>query len=369
MANRSAHPKKSNPHRFIRTLCLVCAVAVPCALFGCGQPVFEEMIAEDTSSVESAAVSEDLSGSEDSTGEQGTPWNTGSQQEENTASASAAGSGKKTVKSTKKPAGNAALAKKWKADFKRLAESSGMDVSVSAVDLKSGTAATYHSDRKMLSASMIKLLIAETFLRQVSEGKHSLDDVYVLRYDDMVGGTGSLQGLGAGAEVTKREILQKMIAESDNVAANVLIDLCGMDRVNREAARLHLKNTALGRYMMDLDAVEQGRDNYTCADDLAKLLKMVYDGTFVNQKMSRIMLRCLEAQADNQCISVGLPDGTVFAHKTGALGTVRHDGGIVEGDKPFVIVVLCGGEGFSPNGAQEIMRQIGAVAYQEIQTT
>ena len=280
---------------------------------------------------------------------------------------SKAESGKKNRKSTKKPSGNAALAKKWKEDFTRLAEASNMEVCVSAIDLTTGAAATYHSDRKMLSASMIKILIAETFLRQVSEGEQSLDEIYVLRQKDIVGGTGSLQTLGAGAEVTKRELLRKMIAESDNVAANVLIDLCGMDEINGEAARLGLKNTSLGRHMMDFEAIEQGHDNYTCADDLAAMLKMIYNGTFVNKEMSRLMTECLEAQTDNRCISQGLPEGTVFAHKTGALGTVRHDGGIVEGEKPFVIVMLCGGEGFYEEGALNVMQQIGQAAYQDMQ--
>lgn len=262
--------------------------------------------------------------------------------------------------------GDATLAGTWKADFERLAETSGMDVCVYALDLGTGTVASYHSDKKMPSASMIKLLVAEAFLRQVAEGKHSLDDVYTLKETDIVGGTGSLGGRGAGAQVTKREMLRLMIASSDNVATNVLIDQCGLDAINEEARRLGLKCTTLERRMMDTEAAEKGRENYTCADDLAVLFKMVYDKTFVNKEMSSLMLECLEAQADNSCISKGLPADTRFAHKTGSLGTVRHDGGIVEGERPFIIVTLCGGTGFSEGAAREVMEQIGRVAYQDL---
>ena len=244
-----------------------------------------------------------------------------------------------------------------------------MDVSVSALNPVTGESVTYRSDKKMLSASMIKLLIAEAFLNQVSEGKHKLEDTYTLKESDIVGGTGSLGGRGAGAKVTKREMLKLMIAESDNVAANVLIDLCGMDAINAEAKRLGLKETKLGRHMMDTEAAEKGHDNYTSADDLMVLLKMVYDKTFVNEKMSAFMLECLEAQTDSTCISQGLPSGTVFAHKTGSLPTVRHDGGIVEGKTPFIIVALCGGKGFGAGNAQDTMAEIGKAAYEDIQET
>jgi len=258
------------------------------------------------------------------------------------------------------------LENKWNQDFERLAQESGMDICIAAVDLTYGAKASFHSDHKMLSASMIKVLIAETFLKQVSEGKHSLDDTYVLKKEDIVGGAGSLGSRGAGTKVSYKELLLKMISESDNVAANVLIDTCGMDEINKEAERLELKNTVLGRHMMDTEAVEKGLDNYTCVDDLVSLFQMVYDKTFVNEKMSLIMLECLEAQTDTECISRGLPGGTVFAHKTGSLMTVRHDGGIVEGDKPFILVVLCGGEGFYEAKALESMKKIGEAAYADI---
>ena len=236
-----------------------------------------------------------------------------------------------------------------------------------ALDISSGATASYHSDKKMLSASMIQLLIAETFLGQVANGKHAFDDVYVLKKTDIVGGAGSLGGRGAGAKVTKRELVKLMIAESDNVAANVLIDQCGMDAVNEDAKKLGLSCTALKRHMMDTEAAEKGLNNYTCADDVATLLKMVYDKTFVNKEMSAFMLECLEAQVDNRCISRGLPEGTVFAHKTGSLSTVRHDGGIVEDERPFIIVALCGGKGFSEDAALKTMEQIGKTAYQDLQ--
>lgn len=263
------------------------------------------------------------------------------------------------------PAVDEALAKRWQEDLTRIADASGMRVCVRAIDLNTGTSVEVRGDEQMVSASMIKLLIAESFLRQVAAGTYSLDGTYVLAGTDIVGGTGSLQGYGAGAEVTYRDLVFKMISESDNVATNVLIDALGMEAINKEAASLGLKASQVNRRMMDMDAAAAGTENYTSANDVALLLRQVYDKTFVNAEMSEFMLQALEAQEDTECISQGLPAGVVFAHKTGTLGTVRHDGGIVDvgGKRPFVLVTLCGGDGFSESAALDTMRQLGEAAY------
>lgn len=249
------------------------------------------------------------------------------------------------------------------AQIQETVDAAGMDVNVAVIDLKSGAKGGCGSTNPMVAASMIKLIIAETFLQEVASGEYFIDEYYTLQYSDIVGGSGSLGGYGAGAQVTYREILEKMIAESDNTAANILIEAIGMDSVNVEATRLGLYGTQLNRYMMDADAIASGSENYVSADDVATLLKMIYDGTFVDVESSALVLQMLEQQEDSGGILDGLPEDVTFAHKTGALDNVRHDGGIVEGDHPFVLVVLCGGDGYSETGALDVMAQIGKAAY------
>jgi len=264
------------------------------------------------------------------------------------------------------PAVNEELAARLTADIQAVADSSGMDVGCTVIDLTSGTQASLAGSQPFASASMINLIVAETFLGKCNQGVFSLDDTYALRVEDIVGGTGSLQGWGAGATLTYRELVQKMISESDNTAANVLIDTLGMDAVNAEAQRLGLTATQLNRKMMDLEAQAAGRENYTSADDVAALLRMVWDKTFVSEEASMLVLTAMENQTDMAGIRVGLPADVVFAHKTGSLTIARHDGGIAEGDKPFILVVLCGGNGFYEAGALETMAKIGSVVYADL---
>ena len=240
---------------------------------------------------------------------------------------------------------------------------SGMQVGVAIVDLASGARGGYLADEPMVSASMIKLAIAYAFLEQVAAGNYSLDGYYTLQPSDIVGGTGTLSGYGAGAQVTYGEILNKMISVSDNTGANVLIDAVGMDAVNATARKLELSATQLNRYMMDTDAIAAGVENYTSANDVAALLEMAYNGSFVSPEYSSVVVEALEQQQDYGGIMAGLPADVTFAHKTGTLSTVRHDGGIVECERPFVLVTLCGGPGFYEQGALNAMAQIAGTTY------
>lgn len=248
-------------------------------------------------------------------------------------------------------------------DLQNLAESSEMSVGVAFIDLTTGEIIDYQGSASFTSASMIKLLIAYAFLEQVENGSYTLDDYYTLQASDIVGGTGTLSSLGAGARITYREILTKMISVSDNTGANILINAVGMDSVNAAASKLELSATTLNRYMMDSNAMSNGIENYTSALDTALLFERIYNGSFVNPEASSLMLQALEAQEDIGGILNGLPPGVTFAHKTGTLNTVRHDGGIVEGDQPFVLVVLCGGSGFYEQGALSTMSRIASCVY------
>lgn len=345
-------------------LAFVCALLCVAALSGCGGDAQQQSPEPPVDAAETSAVEEPGSDSTSSA-----QVLTDAAADDAAADVSAANAPEPQPEPAPKadpkagPKVDEALAKRWTEDFNRIADASGMTVCIRAIDLNTNTSVDIRGDERMASASMIKLLIAETFLHQVVDGTFTLDDAYTLKDTDIVGGTGSLQGYGAGAQVSYRDLVFKMISESDNVATNVLIDACGMDAFNKEAKALGLKASEVNRRMMDLDASAAGVENYTSANDVAALLELVYKEEFVNAEMSKLMMQALEAQEDGECISRGLPQGVVFAHKTGTLATVRHDGGIIEGQRPFILVTLCGGEGFSEPAALDTMAQLGGAAY------
>lgn len=216
--------------------------------------------------------------------------------------------------------------------------------------------ASLNASDSHVAASMIKLAIMGALFDQDSKGTLSLDDTVELQSSDIVGGSGVIGAQGAGLSWTYRQLLEHMIQDSDNTATNVIIDKVGMSNVNAWASSFGLKETTLNRMMMDLDS---GVENYTSASDVAKILQAIWDGKFVSESASKEALAILEGQNETTGMELGLPSGATFAHKTGDLDDVLNDGGIVETQSPYIVVVL----------ASDLTDSSASTAMQEIAQT
>ena len=255
-----------------------------------------------------------------------------------------------------------------KSEVESVFSDSVIDVGVAFVDLSDvNRIAGFSVNGKMplVSASMIKLAILAEFLEEVEKGELSLEEPYTLQADDIVGGTGSVQSAGAGSVHTLGELARLMICDSDNTAANVLVKRMGMDAVNDQMKELGLENTQLNRLMMDEEAIAQHKENFMSAEDAAVLLARIYRGQLVSETASAFALEALEAQSDSVGLAQGLPEGVVFAHKTGTLAMVKNDGGIVEAKKPYVLVVFCSGADQSV--ALDLMNKVSALVYERFE--
>lgn len=225
--------------------------------------------------------------------------------------------------------------------------------------LKGGIAIDAATQRT--AASLIKLAVLVAALDAVSTGALSLDERMTVAQKDIVGGAGDIQAKGAGATYTVDELLHAMIAQSDNTAANLIIGRLGMDAVNDECSRLHLKQTRLSRLMMDEAARRAGRENVTSARDAANLLQRIAAGTVATPELCGHARAYLLDQHDTAGIVQGLPAGTRVAHKTGSLDGVQHDAAIVYGDKPYVLAVLT--QGMEREAALGLMSDVSAAVW------
>ncbi len=195
------------------------------------------------------------------------------------------------------------------------------------------------ADESLLSASMIKLLVLACLLDQVGTGAVDLSDELVVTPEELADGTGNIQFQGAGVAFTVYELAYYMIADSDNTAANVLIDLLGIDLVNAEAQALGLTGTNLANKLNSSGPKNDGY-NVTTAADAARLLAAFATGQVGSYDLSGVAVDFLASQNIEGGISQGVPDGVVVAHKTGSIDGFEHDGAIVYGDAPYVLVVL-----------------------------
>ena len=133
-----------------------------------------------------------------------------------------------------------------------------------------------------------------------------------------------------------------MIATSSNLATNLLLDLVGLDTVQRSLDELALDGIDIRRGVEDERAFEHGISNRVTADGLVQLLRLIAEERAFSPELSRSMLAILHAQEFKNGIPARLPRAVRVAHKTGEISTIAHDAGVVypPGRKPYVIAVL-----------------------------
>ena len=217
-------------------------------------------------------------------------------------------------------------------------------VCINFYDLNKNDGFSINGDEKVLSASMIKLLILAELMKKISEDKFSLSDTIMMANFMKTEGDGVLKELNTGHHFTLKELANLMIIVSDNQATNILIDLLGMENINLLGKELGLKESFLGRKMMDTEARKNGYDNYTSADDISLLLKLIYQEKLINKEASQLMLEILLKQQQGERLQRYLPTDIKIAHKCGDLDNLENDGGIIWfEDKVYILVVLTSG--------------------------
>ena len=217
-------------------------------------------------------------------------------------------------------------------------------VCINFYDLNKNDGFSINGDEKVLSASMIKLLILAELMKKISEDKFSLSDTIMMANFMKTEGDGVLKELNTGHHFTLKELATLMIIVSDNQATNILIDFLGMENINLLGKELGLRETFLERRMMDAEARKNGYDNYTSADNISLLLKLIYQEKLVNKEASQLMLEILLKQQQGERLQRYLPTDIKIAHKCGDLDNLENDGGIIWlEEKAYILVVLTSG--------------------------
>ena len=196
-------------------------------------------------------------------------------------------------------------------------------------------------------ASMIKTPLAAAVYALAADGVLSLDERLAVQSGNLTANDAE-SPLVEGYLAPVRELLQRAIARSDNVATNMLMDLAGRERATAIVQkRFGLRDTAFHRKLSGSlplidDAEWDGvHRNTHPAADAAKLFEAIWrrEIPFAAEQYAALC-----AQEWNDKIPPGLLPDDRFAHKTGDTDEVTHDGGILESEqgRAYVLVVYTG---------------------------
>ncbi|MBI3568946.1 MAG: serine hydrolase [Gemmatimonadetes bacterium] len=236
----------------------------------------------------------------------------------------------------------------------RIAAQPGADVGLWFVDLARGDTLAIEADVSFHAASTMKVPVMIELFRRVDAHTLSLDSPLRLTstFASIVDGSpytldagsdsDSLLYTRVGTDVSLRELNERMITRSSNLATNAIIQRLDANAVNATAHALGATRIAVLRGVEDDKAFEKGLNNTTTARDLGVLLAAIERGTAASRASCDSMKAVLMRQEFNDGIPAGLPAGTPVAHKTGWITATSHDAALVypKGRAPYVLVVL-----------------------------
>ena len=201
-------------------------------------------------------------------------------------------------------------------------------IGVFARDLPGDHTVAYNADVRFPTASLIKVAVMVETYHQIAEGKLARDTTRTLQESDKVGDEPVvLNAMHAGMPLTISDLLDLMIAFSDNTATNMLVGLVGTANVDRRMDSYHLPNTRLFRPTFrdgHADVLPELEKEFglgmTTPREAARLMQLIAEGKVVNRATCDEMLAILERQQDRTMIPRSLPlekEKIVVANKTG----------------------------------------------------
>lgn len=269
-------------------------------------------------------------------------------------------------------------------------------VGMSATHIETGRTVSVRGSERFPMASAVKVPFAVQLMSLADEGKTSLEKMVSLEPKDLHPGSGKIAELlfHPGVSLSLENFMEMMLAISDNSAADIVLREGGgpaectarMKQIGLPGIRVD-RNIALlisdwmgaktippesqwNREMWDAlyDAVPSAehmrarraqwadpRDTAT-PDDMTKLLVRIWKKDLLTPKNAEILLGMLErCQTGKARIKGLLPAGTVVAHKTGTLGGVADDVGVITlpGDAGHVAISVFTKASNKPEEASE----------------
>jgi len=175
------------------------------------------------------------------------------------------------------------------------------------------------------AASIIKLPILVKLLAAIDAGTVQMDQVLTIRQDLIGGGSGFLQWRRPGSKLSLRETAELMMIFSDNTATNMVIDLLGgKDEFNKDFQTWGLTQTRINNWLPDLPGT-----NTTSPYDLVSLLGRIEAGELISLKSREWMYGVMGRNRIRTLLPMGIPAGTKIADKTGDIGRLVGDAGVI----------------------------------------
>jgi len=276
------------------------------------------------------------------------------------------------------------LADELDARLSTLAERvSGATLGVSVYDYLTGGGWCFNGDRWFHAASTIKVPVLIALFDAIDQGRFALNARLHVRNRFLSVADGAPYRIdpsrdadsevhdARGRTMRLRELAQRMIVRSSNLATNLLVDLLGVAGIHASLRALGIQGVDFRRGVEDDRAFDSGISNRITPNGAMAVMRAIVGSPLLSPEASTRMIDILLAQQFAGTIGPGLPDNirssARVAHKTGDISTASHDVGIVflPGRPPYIAGIFVESSG-DPRDRVALGVKASTVVYEAI---
>jgi len=221
-------------------------------------------------------------------------------------------------------------------------------------DLTTGAWLGINEKEQFLPVSLMKMPLLVAVLKKVETNNLTLDQEIMILSEDIDSGWGELAKKGVGEKFTVKQLLEKMIEESDNTAFRALIRVIGRYSFNEAALALGLP--------LDMSAA-------TSPKDYGNMLRALYLSSYLRRPTSELALNIMLRTEFNSQLPAGIPSNTPIAHKVGFFFEegLFHDCGIIYvPQKPYLVCAMS--KGSNQDEADRVISKASRIIYDFVTT-
>ena len=226
--------------------------------------------------------------------------------------------------------------------------------SVFVWDYDTGNYADINGDEIFPTASIIKIPVLIQLFKSIEAKQLELYDRMFLTDYYRAEGSGSLQFKAENSAYTMDDLARYMITESDNSATNMIMSKIGsMVDINQGIRDWGINKTQINNWLPDLAGT-----NYSTAKDLARMLFNIENPKFMTEASGAKIIDYMSHVKNDRLIPAGIGEGASIIHKTGDIGSMLGDAGIVTSanGKKYIVVILVKRPHNSPQGKDFIVK-------------
>ena len=206
-------------------------------------------------------------------------------------------------------------------------------------DYSTGQYVNINADKMFPAASIIKIPILFQLYKRAEKGLVDLDASMSTSEPFIAEGSGTLQYSPLGTTLTYRNLAELMMQNSDNTASNMLLaTVGGMSELNRTIKQWGFGVTHLSNWLPDLDGT-----NETTPAEMGKFLYNIDNSDFLSIESRAEIVEIMGHIRNRFLLQEPLPNNVQFLHKTGDIGSMLGDAGVVilpDGRKYIIVVMV-----------------------------